>query len=125
MAKNYSISRREFIKVSSIIGSGFAIGFNMAFASKDKKLGFSPDTFINVLKDDSVVLSVAKAEMGQGVWTSLPMLIAEEMEVDWSKVKVQQIADDNFMGTGGSMSISGYGWDKMRKSGAIAKQMLI
>ncbi len=125
MAKNNIISRREFIKISSVIGSGFAIGFNMSYASKNKNSDFSPDTFINILKDDSVVLSVAKAEMGQGVWTSLPMLIAEEMEVDWSKVKVQQITDDNFMGTGGSMSISGYGWDKMRKSGAIAKQILI
>ena len=81
--------------------------------------------FINVLSDDSVILSVSKAEMGQGVWTSLPMLIAEEMEADWNKVKVQQISKDNFIGTGGSMSISGYGWQKMRKAGAVAKQVLI
>ena len=48
---------------------------------------FSPNIYINVLSDDTVVLSVSKAEMGQGIWTSLPMLIAEEMEVDWGKVK--------------------------------------
>ena len=81
--------------------------------------------YINVLSDDTVVLSVSKAEMGQGIWTSLPMLIAEEMEVDWGKVKVQQISKDNFIGTGGSMSISGYGWEKMREAGAVAKQVLV
>ena len=125
MANESIISRREFIKVSSLIGTGFALGFNTLSAySKDIK-GFEPDTFINILDDDTIILSVAKAEMGQGVWTSLPMLIAEELEADWSKIKVQQISKDNFMGTGGSMSISGYGWEKMRKSGAIAKSILI
>ena len=125
MAKDHSISRREFIKVTSILGSGFAIGFNSLVASKQQKANFSPDTFVNVLSDETIVLSVAKAEMGQGVWTSLPMLIAEEMEANWDNVKVKQTSKDSFMGTGGSMSIKGYGWEKMRKSGAIAKYMLI
>ena len=125
MAKDSTISRRDFIKVTSLVGSGFAIGFNFIQASKDTKSEFSPNTYINILNDDTVVLSVSKAEMGQGVWTSLPMLIAEEMEVDWSKIQVQQASNDNFMGTGGSMSISGYGWEKMRKAGAVAKYMLI
>ena len=126
MDKENIISRREFIKVGSIIGSGFAIGFNLSFAAnKLTTSNFSPDTFINVLSDDSIILSVAKAEMGQGVWTSLPMLIAEEMEADWDKIEVQQVSKDNFMGTGGSMSIKGYGWEKMRMSGAIAKYILI
>ena len=125
MVKEHVISRRDFIKVTSIIGSGFAIGFNSLFASKHEISNFAPDTFINVLSDDTIILSVAKAEMGQGIWTSLPMLIAEEMEASWDKVKVVQTSKDSFMGTGGSMSIKGYGWEKMRKSGAIAKYMLI
>ena len=67
MDKENIISRREFIKVGSIIGSGFAIGFNLSFAAnKLTTSNFSPDTFINVLSDDSIILSVAKAEMGQG-----------------------------------------------------------
>ncbi len=125
MDKKHLISRRSFIKTASLIGSGFAIGFNFIQAKRNLNSEFSPSMFINVLSDDSVILSVSKAEMGQGVWTSLPMLIAEEMEADWNKVKVQQISKDNFIGTGGSMSISGYGWQKMRKAGAVAKQVLI
>ena len=110
---------------ASLIGSGFAIGFNFLQAKRELNSEFSPNMYINVLSDDTVVLSVSKAEMGQGIWTSLPMLIAEEMEVDWGKVKVQQISKDNFIGTGGSMSISGYGWEKMREAGAVAKQVLV
>ncbi len=125
MADEHVISRREFIKVTSIMGSGFAIGFNSLIGSKHQASNFSPDTFVNVLSDDTIILSVSKAEMGQGVWTSLPMLIAEEMEASWDKVKVNQTSKDSFMGTGGSMSIKDYGWKKMRKSGAIAKYMLI
>jgi len=125
MDKDHLISRRSFIKTASLIGSGFAIGFNFIQAKRKLNSEYSPNMYINVLSDDSIILSVSKAEMGQGVWTSLPMLIAEEMEADWNKVKVQQISKDNFMGTGGSMSISGYGWEKMREAGAVAKQVLI
>ena len=125
MDKDHLISRRSFIKTASLIGSGFAIGFNFLQAKRELNSEFSPNMYINVLSDDTVVLSVSKAEMGQGIWTSLPMLIAEEMEADWAKVKVQQISKDNFIGTGGSMSISGYGWEKMREAGAVAKQVLV
>ena len=125
MPVDSKISRRDFIKLGSVIGSGFAIGFNLSFSATNRNSNFSPDTFINILDNDTIILSVSKAEMGQGVWTSLPMLIAEEMDADWDKVKVVQTSKDSFMGTGGSMSIKGYGWEKMRKSGAIAKYMLI
>ena len=90
MDKDHLISRRSFIKTASLIGSGFAIGFNFIQAKRKLNSEYSPNMYINVLSDDSIILSVSKAEMGQGVWTSLPMLIAEEMEADWNKVKVQQ-----------------------------------
>ena len=125
MDNDHLISIRSFINTASLIGSGFAIGFNFLQAKRELNSEFSPNMYINVLSDDTVILSVSKAEMGQGIWTSLPMLIAEEMEVDWGKVKVQQISKDNFIGTGGSMSISGYGWEKMREAGAVAKQVLV
>ena len=97
MAEDHTISRREFIKVTSILGSGFAIGFNSLAASNQQAAYFSPDTFVNVLSDETIILSVAKAEMGQGVWTSLPMLIAEEMEANWDNVKVKQTSKDSLL----------------------------
>ena len=110
---NNSFSRRNFLKVSSVIGSGLAIGFHFPFGNK--LIGAQSNdlnklnTFISILPNDKIILSVAKAEMGQGVWTSLPMLIAEEMEADWSKIEIVQSNDSDFIGTGGSMSISRYG----------------
>ena len=126
---NKSFSRRNFLKVSSVIGSGLAIGFHLPFghklmgaqASNLNKL----NTFISILPDNKIILSVSKAEMGQGVWTSLPMLIAEEMEADWSKIEIVQSNDSDFVGTGGSMSISRYGWNRMREAGAVGKSMLV
>ena len=125
---NKSFSRRDFLKISSILGTGLAIGFHFPFGNKlmGAQIGeFKPNTFISVTADSKIIISVAKAEMGQGIWTSLPMLIAEEMEADWSKIEIIQSADSDFLGTGGSMSISRYGWKKMREAGAIGKHMLI
>ena len=66
--------------------------------------------------------------MGQGVWTALPMIIAEEMELDWSKIQVIQapVDKDRFgnQGTGGSASVRS-SWEKLRKAGAVAKEMLL
>ena len=128
MRNNKKFSRRDFLKVGSAVGSGLAIGFYFPFGNKlmgIQENSFKPNSFINVLPDDRIVISVAKAEMGQGVWTSLPMLIAEEMNADWEKIEIIQSSDSSFIGTGGSGSISRYGWKKMRKAGAIAKYMLI
>tara|TARA_B100000686_G_scaffold355374_1_gene473875 strand:+ start:13808 stop:15976 length:2169 start_codon:yes stop_codon:yes gene_type:complete len=128
MGSQNMFTRRDFLKVGSIIGSGLAIGFYFPFGNKligAQEKSFRPNIFINILPDDKIIISVTKAEMGQGVWTSLPMLIAEEMEADWSKIEVIQSPDSSFIGTGGSSSISRYGWKKMREAGAIAKHMLI
>jgi len=128
MNKKNTFSRRDFLKVGSVLGSGLAIGFHFPFGNKligSQKVSFRPNMYINVLKDNRILIYVSKAEMGQGVWTSLPMLIAEEMEADWSNIEIMQSSDSSFIGTGGSSSISGYGWKKMREAGAVAKQMLI
>lgn len=128
MSSRNTFTRRDFLKVGSIVGSGLAIGFHFPFGNKllgAQETSFKPNTFINILPDDRILISVAKAEMGQGVWTSLPMLIAEEMEADWTSIEIMQSSDSSFIGTGGSSSISRYGWKKMREAGAVAKQMLI
>ena len=96
---NSSFSRRNFLKVSSVIGSGLAIGFHLPFGHKLMGAQASDlnklNTFISILPDNKIILSVSKAEMGQGVWTSLPMLIAEEMEADWSKIEIVQSNDSD------------------------------
>jgi len=110
------------------------IGFHLPFKNKllagnaVSDIAFNPNAWITVRPDNTVTISVAESEMGQGVWTSLPMIIAEEMELDWSKVQVIQapIDKDRFgkQGTGGSASIRS-SWKKLREAGAVAKEMLL
>ena len=94
---------------------------------------FTPDAFIRIGVDDSVTLTVPKSEMGQGVYTSLPMLMAEELECDWQKVRVEAAEVrpvynhtqwGPMQGTGGSSSVASE-WERLRKSGATAREMLL
>lgn len=93
---------------------------------------FALNSFIRIGTDDVVTIMVNKSEMGQGVYTSLPMLIAEELECDWSKVRVESAPVDSVYNhtsfgiqmTGGSSSISSE-WERMRKIGAVAREMLV
>lgn len=131
MSNKNSYSRRDFLKVTSVVGSGLAIGLHLPFANKlfgSQDNVFSPNVYIDVLENNDIIISVSKSEMGQGIWTSLPMLIAEEMEADWDNVIVKQ-ADgarvNSFFGTGGSSSISRDGWNTLRNAGAVAKVMLV
>ena len=136
MSKKVVINRRDFIKNISAAGTGLAIGFYLPFKNKlqaevsKKTVDFVPNIWVNVSPGNQVTLTVAESEMGQGVWTSLPMIIAEEMELDWTKVKVVQApVDENYfgnfnMGTGGSASVR-TSWEKLRNAGAVAKDMLL
>ena len=95
---------------------------------------FQPSAYLRIDKSGKVTVFVARQEMGQGVNTSLPMVVAEELEVDWRNVKSEiveygtfPVSDKDFGNphdTGGSQSIPG-SYDVMRKAGAIAKTMLI
>jgi isoquinoline 1-oxidoreductase beta subunit len=93
---------------------------------------FAPNAFVRVATDDTVTIIVNKSEMGQGVYTSLPMLLAEELEADWSKIKVESAPVDQAYAhtafgiqmTGGSTSTASE-WDRFRKAGATARLMLI
>lgn len=95
-------------------------------------LPFMPNAFVRIGSDDSVTVIVNKSEMGQGVYTSLPMLLAEELEADWSKIKVESAPVDaaynhttfGIQMTGGSTSTASE-WDRFRKAGATARVMLI
>ena len=133
MAEKSSVSRREFIKTVSATGTGLVIGFylpsrNLLLASDIIEDSFVPNIWITVQPDDQIIITSGKSEMGQGVWTSLPMIIAEEMDADWSKVKIQQgIATKETAGrygTGGSRSVRG-SWAILRRAGATAREMLL
>ena len=127
------MDRRDFIKVVSTAGSGFVLGFYIPYTNKlnGKTVAptiFEPNAWIKIKSDNMVQIMVSKSEMGQCVLTSLPMIIAEEMDLDWSKVIVEKApADQKKYGsqmTGGSNSVSS-GWKKLREAGAVAREMLV
>jgi isoquinoline 1-oxidoreductase beta subunit len=137
MDKSHNNSRRSFLKVSSITGGGMMIGFswlanlipNEAFANAETAKEWIELTgFIKISPDNQITIFCPNPEFGQNVMTSLPMLIAEELEVDWSKVKVEAGDYDTprfkRQFTGGSQSVR-MGWQPLRKAGATAKMMLM
>lgn len=125
-------TRREFIKVVSVSGGGLILAtyipFNNMFgrADDDPKI-FSPSVYLKIDSNGVVTIIVHRSEMGQGVKTALPMLIAEELEVDWEKIVIEQADADSKYGsqsTGGSTSIR-RNWEPLRVAGATAREMLI
>src|SRR5207237_2997736 len=84
------VSRRQFIQTGLAIGGGLLLGFHLPVARAEAAAAeFSPNAFVHVGADNSVKILIGRSEMGQGVFTSLPMIVAEELEVDFSKVKVE------------------------------------
>ncbi|PQB08495.1 isoquinoline 1-oxidoreductase [Polaribacter filamentus] len=135
--KTDNFSRRNFLKTSLLASGGLLIGFNLLTACKPgaimpvdiESLNFNDfNAFIKISDDGFVTIFSPNPEIGQGVKTSMPMIIAEELEADWSKVNVVQGALDSKNFTrqvaGGSQSIRS-SWDAFRQTGATAKQMLV
>ena len=129
--------RRDFFKAGAALGGGLLISFYLPELSGTSetdraKETFAPNAFIRIGTDDSVTIIVNKAEMGQGVYTSMPMLIAEELEADWSRIRVESAPVDpaynhavfGIQMTGGSTSVNSE-WERLRKAGAMARMMLI
>ena len=133
-----NVSRREFLKKGSAAGAALVIGFylpgkgSLAAAGVPAAAPFAPNAFIRVGADDLVTILVGQSEMGQGVLTSLPMIVAEELEADWKKVRFESaLADPAYFnplwgaqGTGGSTSVRAF-WEPLQKAGAAAREMLI
>ena len=134
MIKNET--RRDFLKVSGSVAGGLALGFympgrhNVAIAAEGKSA--SPNAWVKIGQDNTITIMVARSEMGQDVYTSMPMLVAEELEVDLSKIKVEfappaEVYINALLGgqlTGGSTSVRD-AWEKLRKAGASARMMLV
>ncbi len=128
-------SRRGFLKASALAGGGLIVGFVLPGAARFAAAAapvFSPNAFLRIGSDNSVTVLCGLSEMGQGVHTAIPMLIAEELDADWSKIRVEQAPTDaafknplfGMQATGGSSAVRGH-WEPMRKAGATARAMLV
>ena len=121
------LSRREFVTAGVAAGAGLVIGFYLPHGTSPGKESFSPNAYLRITPDNKVTIVVARSEMGQGVHTALPMILAEELEADWKEIEIEQAGASTLFGdqtTGGSASIRTT-WDPMRKAGAAAREMLI
>ncbi|HJW73028.1 MAG TPA: molybdopterin cofactor-binding domain-containing protein [Geothrix sp.] len=123
-------SRRDFLKLAGATGTGLVLGLHLEakpIPGVPVKPDFRPNAFLAVRRDGRVLITVPKVEMGQGVRTALPLVVAEEMDLDWSWVEVatgEPGPDFASMQTGGSTSVSST-WTPLRKAGAAAREMLL
>lgn len=122
------ISRRKFLGTSAAAGAGLVIGIYLPSpAQAEAESAFSPNAYLSIDPNGKITIVVARSEMGQGVWTSLPMILADELEADWKQIAIEQAGASTLFGdqtTGGSASVRTT-WDPMRKAGAQAREMLI
>lgn len=129
-----TLSRRDFLKTSAIAGGGLMLGMYLPKVGEAQAAGtvYAPNAWVHIADNNSITLISARSEMGQGVYTSMPMLIAEELNVDIRRVKVE-IAPPNaayvnaLLGaqiTGGSTSVRD-AWEKLRIGGAQVRTMLV
>jgi len=137
MSEIRKMSRREFLKSGAILGGGLVLACHIPLGGRAacaaKGAPFAPNAFLRVGSNGSITIIVNKSEMGQGVYTSLPMLLAEELECDWRRVRVQAspVAPEYnhtqfgpIMVTGGSTSVRSE-WERFSKAGAAAREMLV
>jgi isoquinoline 1-oxidoreductase subunit beta len=138
-ASTNKIARRDFLKTTATIGGGLCIaGYVPELAARHVPSSpvaatvFAPNAFIQIAADESVTVIANHSEMGQGIYTSLPMLLNEELEADWSKIKVEPAPVDpaynhtvfGIQMTGGSTTTPSE-WERFRKMGAMGRMMLI
>jgi isoquinoline 1-oxidoreductase subunit beta len=130
------LSRRAFLAAGAAAGGGLLLGVHLPALSRDANAGeagtFAPNAFVRIGRDGQVTLIMHKVEMGQGTYTSMPMLLAEELEVDLSQVRLEhappndQLYAEPLFGvqeTGGSTSVRG-NWEPLRQAGATARSLL-
>lgn len=128
-------TRRDFLKTSAIVGGGLTLGIALPGAVSEATAAgtlHTPNAWVHIADNNTITLISARSEMGQGVYTSMPMLIAEELGVDIHKVKVEiapvgDVYVNSLLGgqlTGGSTSVR-EAWEKLRVAGAQVRTMLI
>jgi isoquinoline 1-oxidoreductase subunit beta len=130
------LSRRGFLQTGAVAGGGLLLSLSLPFASREAEAAdsFTPNAFIRIGSDGSIVLTMPYVEMGQGTYTSIPMLIAEELEVDLGQVQLEHAPPNEKLygnpllagvqATGNSNAIRA-AWQPLRQAGAIARTMLV
>src|ERR671915_437377 len=125
------LDRRDFIKIGAVAGTGLLLGFRLPerLENAARRAALEPNAFLRVDATGEVTIWVARSDMGQGVRTALPMIVADELDADWSRVRVVQ-ADAHptkygRMMTVGSTSVRGGAWIPLRRAGASAREMLV
>lgn len=130
-------NRRNFLKLSTLAGSGLVLGFGWTESDATSIQVLNEDflpgeinfnSYLSISPDDVITIFSPNPELGQNIKTSFPMIVAEELDADWTKVKVQQAALDTKKFerqlTGGSGAVP-HSWERLRKAGATARWMLI
>jgi isoquinoline 1-oxidoreductase beta subunit len=134
-----NLSRRDFLLVSGGLALGFRLPQSLAQAgpakalSADAAVAFSPNAFIRISPDNTVTVIVKHVEMGQGTYTGLPTLVAEELDADWSQIRAEGAPADasqygnlfwGVQATGGSTALAN-SYEQLRNAGAAARAMLV
>jgi isoquinoline 1-oxidoreductase subunit beta len=140
-----NISRRTFIKATALVVGGLVIAFTIPHAKRflmpgatpdaakgDEKKLPTPNAFLRIGTDNTITVMLAHSEMGQSIWTTLPMLIAEELDADWSKIKVEHAsAAPEYVHTAYGIQITGGSsttwseFDRYRQAGALTRALLV
>lgn len=128
-----AIPRRSFIKLTGLAGGGLVLAFHLgesssALAAQEGSNTFAPNAFLRISPDGSILIYSKNPEIGQGIKTAFPMIVAEELDADWSDVVVEQSEINQALygrqAAGGSRSIPS-SWDELRRAGATARSMLV
>ena len=142
---SFNPSRRLFLKTSAVTGAGLLIGFKLGCNSDSLEpeppvVDFNPNAFVRIGSDNTVTVIAKHIEVGQGTFTGLATILAEELDADWNQVKVEHAPMDPekyrnlffpeipgvgpVMGTGGSTAMAN-SWMQLREAGATARAMLV
>ncbi|CAN5344208.1 xanthine dehydrogenase family protein molybdopterin-binding subunit [soil metagenome] len=127
MQTSTNTSRRGFLKTGAATGGGLMLGFSLATKGVAQTASSKLNTFVTIGSDGVVTIISKNPEVGQGIKTSFPMIIAEELDVDWSQIRTVQAPLDAVYGqqlVGGSFAIPTH-WDQLRRVGATGRAMLI
>ena len=129
-AEPFAASRRKFLKASAAAGGGLLLTLTLPRLPKAAETGTGTvlNIYVRIAPDNTITIISKEPEIGQGIKTSLPMVVADELDADWNQVRIEQaLADSTIYGrqvAGGSMATP-LEWDPMRKMGAAARQMLV